>query len=81
MSRSRDFGIIPGIMPPGPRNAITDVQGVSVGHVTLSSGEVQTGVTAIVPQPGNLFENKAFQNLDGYEHYLERYTATKKKFT
>lgn len=58
MSRSRDFGIIPGIMPPGPRNAITDVQGVSVGHVTLSSGEVQTGVTAIVPQPGNLFENK-----------------------
>lgn len=58
MARIRHFAITPGTMPPGPRNAITDVPGVQVGHVTLSSGEVNTGVTAIVPQPGDLFQNK-----------------------
>jgi len=35
---------------------------------------------SLIAYDGNLFENKAFQNLDGYENYLERYTATKKKF-
>ena len=58
MSRSREFGIAPGIMPAGPRNAITDVTGVKVGHVTLSSRDINTGVTAIIPQPGDLFGDK-----------------------
>ena len=57
--RIRDLGVTPGILPAGPHNAITDVPGVRVGHHTLWSGEsVRTGVTAIVPAPGNLFRSK-----------------------
>jgi D-aminopeptidase len=47
------------VLPPGPNNAITDVAGVRVGHRTLIRGEaVRTGVTAILPHGGNLFQNK-----------------------
>lgn len=57
--RTRDLGIEPGIFPPGRLNAITDVEGVRVGHRTLIRGEsVRTGVTAIVPHGGNLFQRK-----------------------
>ncbi|HAS74036.1 MAG TPA: aminopeptidase [Clostridiales bacterium UBA8960] len=42
----------------GPRNLITDVKGVRVGHVTLSEGDINTGVTAILPHGGNLFREK-----------------------
>lgn len=57
--RARDLGIAPGAGIPGPQNAITDVSGVSVGHLTLSTGaNVRTGVTAIVPHGGNLFREK-----------------------
>lgn len=57
--RARDLGIAPGIHPPGPWNAITDVAGVLVGHVTLIEGDsVRTGVTAILPHGGNLFQEK-----------------------
>lgn len=57
--RARDLGLKPGILPPGPLNAITDVAGVRVGHVTLIEGDsVRTGVTAIVPHGGNLFQEK-----------------------
>lgn len=57
--RARELGITPGVMPPGPLNAITDVAGVAVGHVTLWQGEnVRTGVTAILPHSGNLFQQK-----------------------
>lgn len=42
----------------GARNAITDVPGVKVGHVTLADGEIQTGVTAILPHDGNMFKEK-----------------------
>lgn len=57
--RIRDFGITPGIFKPGPLNAITDVPGVKVGHVTIVEGDnVRTGVTAIVPHEGNLFRLK-----------------------
>jgi D-aminopeptidase len=45
-------------MKTGPRNMITDVAGVQVGHVTLQNGDINTGVTAIIPQLGNLFEQK-----------------------
>lgn len=57
--RARELGIIPGILPTGKWNAITDVDGVSVGHVTLIEGDdVRTGVTAILPHPGNIFQDK-----------------------
>lgn len=57
--RARDIGLTPGILPPGPLNAITDVVGVQVGHSTLIKGEaVRTGVTAILPHGGNLFREK-----------------------
>jgi len=57
--RVREFGIQTGILEPGPLNAITDVAGVRVGQVTLIQGEeVRTGVTAILPHGGNLFQEK-----------------------
>ena len=57
--RARDLGVAPGVFPPGPLNAITDVAGVRVGQVTLAEGErVRTGVTAVVPHGGNLFQEK-----------------------
>ena len=57
--RARDLGLAPGVYPPGALNAITDVTGVRVGHVTLIEGDtVRTGVTAIVPAAGNLFQEK-----------------------
>ena len=57
--RIRDFGICPGIFHPGTWNAITDVPGVKVGHVTLIEGDnIRTGVTAILPHDGNLFRKK-----------------------
>jgi D-aminopeptidase len=57
--RARDVGIQPGSMTPGPRNAITDVADVRVGHRTVSSGDrVRTGVTAILPHGGNIFRDK-----------------------
>jgi D-aminopeptidase len=57
--RARELGIAPGIGAPGPLNAITDVAGVRVGHTTIVSGDgVRTGVTAILPHPGNLFREK-----------------------
>lgn len=57
--RARDIGLAPGVFAPGPLNAITDIEGVRVGHVTLSVGDgVRTGVTAVVPHPGNVFQQK-----------------------
>ena len=57
--RARDLGIRPGVFDPGPLNAITDVSGVRVGQVTIVRGDdVRTGVTAILPHPGNLFQEK-----------------------
>jgi D-aminopeptidase len=54
--RARQIGIAPGILEPGPLNAITDVEGVRVGHVTIVRGDdVRTGVTAILPHGGNLY--------------------------
>lgn len=57
--RARDLGIRPGIYDPGPNNGITDVSGVRVGQVTIVKGEnIRTGVTAILPHAGNLFQDK-----------------------
>jgi D-aminopeptidase len=78
MPRLRDFGVTPGRLPTGQHNAITDVAGVRVGHVTLISGEgklipgkgpVRTGVTAVLPHAGNLYREKvtaAVQTINGF---------------
>jgi D-aminopeptidase len=56
---ARRSGVVIGVLPPGPRNAITDVAGVRVGQVTIARGkDVHTGVTAILPHSGNLFQDK-----------------------
>ena len=58
-ARAWDLGITPGVFPPGALNAITDVAGVRVGHTTIVAGDnLRTGVTAIVPHSGNLFQEK-----------------------
>lgn len=57
--RARDAGVIIGTLPTGPLNAITDVAGVRVGHVTVAIGDsINTGVTAVVPGPDNPFRDK-----------------------
>ncbi|MHC4537092.1 MAG: P1 family peptidase [Planctomycetota bacterium] len=59
-ARARDLGIKIGIYETGRYNAITDVVGVKVGHVTLNSGDsVRTGVTAIIPRD-DIWVNKLF---------------------
>jgi D-aminopeptidase len=55
-ARARDLGVSPGIFQTGPNNAITDVQGVKVGHATIVRGDsIHTGITAILPHDGNLY--------------------------
>jgi D-aminopeptidase len=57
--RARDIGIAPGVLSPGPWNAITDVDGVRIGQVTLIEGDsIRTGVTVVLPHAGNLFQEK-----------------------
>ena len=54
--RAREAGVVVGVFQPGELNAITDVAGVKVGHTTLIEGDdIRTGVTAIIPAPGNLY--------------------------
>ena len=57
--RLRDYGVKIGVMKTGALNAITDVKGVKVGHTTIQQGDsINTGVTAIIPAEGNLFQSK-----------------------
>ena len=57
--RAREAGVAVGVLPTGPLNAITDVDGVLVGHTTIIRGDnIRTGVTAILPHSGNLFREK-----------------------
>ncbi len=56
--RLKEYGIQIGTLPTGPLNKITDVKGVKVGHFTISNGDIQTGVTAIIPHEENIFNNK-----------------------
>ena len=79
--RATDFGIRIGVMKSGKLNAITDVAGVKVGQVTLIKADsVRTGVTAILPHSGNLFQYKVpsavfvgngFGKLAGYTQIQE----------
>lgn len=80
-SRPRDLGIIIGVLPSGAHNAITDVAGVKVGHTTRIDGDsIRTGVTAILPYDGNIFQHKVpaaiylgngFGKLAGYSQVAE----------
>jgi D-aminopeptidase len=57
--RARDLGVKPGVFAPGTLNAITDVAGVKVGQTTIIEGDsVRTGITAILPHGGNLFQDR-----------------------
>ena len=59
MKRARDYGCTFGVISTGMHNSITDVPGVSVGHTTLILDEdIRTGVTAILPHQGNIFQDK-----------------------
>lgn len=79
--RLRDHGIEIGVLKPGALNAITDVPGVQVGHTTLIKGDsIRTGVTAILPHSGNIFQQKVpaaihlgngFGKLAGYSQVKE----------
>jgi D-aminopeptidase len=79
--RARDIGIQVGVFQPGTHNAITDVDGVKVGHRTVIEGNnIRTGVTAIIPHGGNVFLEKvpaaielgnAFGKLTGYPQVEE----------
>lgn len=81
MKRARDYGIEIGILRTGSLNSITDVPGVKVGQVTIREGDtVNTGVTAILPHDGNIFQNKVpaaifvangFGKLTGYTQVEE----------
>ncbi len=78
MPRLREFGVTPGFLPTGPLNALTDVAGVRVGHVSLEQGDgplrpgegpIRTGCTAILPHGGNLFRDKvtaAVHTINGF---------------
>jgi D-aminopeptidase len=56
---ARELGIVVGVLPAGPLNAITDVAGVLVGQVTIVRGDsINTGVTAILAHGGNVFRRK-----------------------
>ncbi|MCW3992658.1 MAG: P1 family peptidase, partial [Candidatus Bathyarchaeota archaeon] len=68
--RAREFGIEMGLLETGRLNAITDVEGVGVGHSTLIEGDnIRTGVTAIVPHQGNPFEEKVTAAVDLFNAY------------
>ncbi len=67
--RARELGLECGSLPPGRRNSIADVPGVLVGHATLIEGDVRTGVTAVLPHEGDLFQDRplaAVQVLNGF---------------
>ena len=58
MGLDKKWGIKIGLLPSGARNKISDIQGVEVGHVTLNSGLARTGVTAVLPHKGNVYQEK-----------------------
>lgn len=80
-TRARNLGIRIGVMQPGKQNAITDVVGVKVGHTTIIKADsIRTGVTAIIPHDGNIFQHKVpgaiyigngFGKLAGYTQVKE----------
>ena len=53
-----EWGFQVGKLPKGALDKISDVPGVTVGHCTLADGAIQTGVTALLPHPGDIFHEK-----------------------
>ena len=79
--RARELGVKLGTLPVGKYNAITDVEGVGVGHSTLIEGDsVRTGVTAIMPHQGNLYEEKVTAAADVLNGYGKTVGLTQIKF-
>lgn len=72
MPTARERGIIIGQMPAGPRNLITDVPGVTVGHATITEGAHNTGVTVVMPCEDNPFISK----LTAAQHVLNGFGKT-----
>lgn len=70
--RARDRGIIVGELPTGPLNKVSDVPGVTVGHVTITEGKHNTGVTVVMPCVDNMFVSK----LTAAEHVLNGFGKT-----
>jgi D-aminopeptidase len=72
--RAREAGVEIGILAPGPLNAITDVEGVAVGHRTIVERDrIRTGVTAVLPHSGNLYQDKVpagFAVGNGYGKFM-----------
>ena len=67
--RLRDWGIVIGELPTGPRNKLSDVPGVTVGHATVADSGHNTGLTVILPASGNLYADKliaASHIINGY---------------
>lgn len=64
LSPARAHNLFCGTMAPGPTNTISDIEGVSVGHLTLDEGDLRTGFTAILPHPGNVFREKLVAAVD-----------------
>ncbi|KAA0550127.1 P1 family peptidase [Bacillus sp. BGMRC 2118] len=67
--RIRDYHIKIGTLSPGRHNTISDVAGVQIGHSTIRQDDIQTGVTAVIPHSGNLFEEKvvgAIHTINGF---------------
>ncbi|HEY8115068.1 MAG TPA: P1 family peptidase, partial [Actinomycetota bacterium] len=69
--RARDLGVVIGTYPPGPRNAVTDVEGVRVGHRTIvrdpspdGAGAVRTGVTTVFPHEGLPWIERVYAGTD-----------------
>jgi D-aminopeptidase len=76
--RIREYGLTVGSLSPGPHNAITDVAGVRVGHQTVVRGEpggsepvIRSGVTAIIPHPGDLFRERVYAATSVFNGYGE----------
>src|SRR5215204_5358271 len=76
--RAREAGITVGYLPPGPHNAITDVEGLKVGHRTARRGEpggdepvARSGVTAVIPHPGDLFRERLYAGVSVFNGYGE----------
>ncbi len=73
-ARLRDLGLTIGVLPPGPLNAITDVPGVRVGHVTIVEDTpkiLRTGVTAIHPLDVPYWEQSVFAGFHSYNGFGE----------
>jgi D-aminopeptidase len=77
--RARELGVVVGALPTGPLNAITDIDGVRVGHVTIDEGDIHTGVTSIVPEqiltrpslPAGLYVGNGYGKLVGSTQITE----------